>query len=141
MYLNRRVLKYCGISIFVILLFIVTYKCFNTLLYSFPDYDSNYNGTVAMNVYKYGEYRTSYSESIIFNNLITTGETVILPTAFLYSLFGVSNVTTCLMPFLYSIALLIMSYVVLLLAFSKSRYKYILCALVLFVVVISDMNF
>lgn len=66
-------------------------------------YDEAYNASVAANIYRYGEYRVSYPNNIVFYNMITTGETVILPTALLYILFGINNITSTVVALLYAL--------------------------------------
>ena len=75
----------------------------NTITTQLLAYDEAYNATVAANVFRYGEYRVSYPDNIVFYNMITTGETVILPTAALYTLFGINNITSTLVALLYAL--------------------------------------
>ena len=86
----------------------INYSDFNMI-----SYDDGYNATVAANYAKYGEYRVSYPSEITFYNMITTGETVLLPTALMYRVFGISNFTTCIVPIIYSLLAIWAIYVLL----------------------------
>lgn len=73
----------------------------NAIRFQAIGYDEGYNATVAANFMRHGEYRVSYPAEIPFYNIITTGETVILPTAFLYKVFGINAVTSSLIALIY----------------------------------------
>lgn len=73
----------------------------NSIQYQLIGYDEGYNATVAANVVRYGQYKVSYPADIVFYNKITTGMPVILPTALLYKIFGINNITTSIVSLTY----------------------------------------
>lgn len=68
------------------------------------DYDAAYNAQVALRYLNEGVYGIYYPSPATFPNIITTGQTVILPAILLYYLFGVRMITTGLVPLLYATA-------------------------------------
>lgn len=90
-----------GCIIVTFFLIIFAYDCINTIQYQVLAYDEAYNASVAANVMRYGEYRVSYPSDITFNNIITTGETVILPTALIYKVCGINTVTSSIVATIY----------------------------------------
>lgn len=95
----------CTIGMVILFTFtlVMLFDFLNYIQYSMLGYDEAYNATVAANYMKYGEYKVSYPLDVLFYNKITTGETVLLPTALLYSLFGINNITTSIVPVMYSV--------------------------------------
>ena len=73
----------------------------NAIRFQAMGYDEGYNATVAANFMRYGEYRVSYTAAIPFYNIITTGETVILPTALFYKVFGINAITSNITALIY----------------------------------------
>ena len=102
---NKRALyvQICVIFLMICFSFLFLIDGINLINNMVLSYDEAYNATVAANLFRYGEYRVSYPDNIVFYNMITTGETVILPTALLYSLFGINNITTTIVPLLYAL--------------------------------------
>lgn len=74
-------------------------------------FDGGWNATVAKNYADSGVYMTTYTSVELFNIAITTGQTVLLPTAIVFRLFGVSYETIAIIPLLYMCAFIIALYV------------------------------
>ena len=91
---------------FFILITIGIYSFFalNVIMVSIVDFDANYNATVAANLFKEHEYIVSYPWHIPFYHMITTGPTVIIPTAVLYRLFGINSITNSIVSLMYGCA-------------------------------------
>ena len=95
--------KIVGILVMVAFTILLTTDFINSAKHSVIHFDAAYNASVAANYARYGEYRVSYPAEIVFYNMITTGQTVLLPTALVYRLFGISNLSTCIVPIVYGI--------------------------------------
>ena len=85
------------------------------------DYDAAYNAQVALRYLNEGVYGIYYPSPATFPNLITTGQTVILPTILLYRIFGVRMITTGLVPLLYATAALFLLFLLLRRSFSAKN--------------------
>lgn len=70
-------------------------------------FDDSYNAQVAAHFADTFVYAVEYPDVIPCSVKITTGPTMLLPTAFLYRLFGVSVLTTQVIALVYSVLLLI----------------------------------
>ena len=70
-------------------------------------FDDSYNAQVAAHFAQTLEYAVEYPDVIPCSVKITTGPTMLLPTALLYRLFGVSALTTQIVALLYSVLLII----------------------------------
>lgn len=125
------------ISIFIMVFFI---DMLNIAEFFLMDFDGSYNATVAANYARYGKYAVSYPESIVYNNMITTGPTVLLPTSGLFALFGINWFTCHIVPLVYGCLTIILSWYLLKVSFSF-RYSSIISALVVISIVISDRLF
>lgn len=116
---NRNIDYIAGLSIVLLFAAIFFADAFNDCRYIIIGYDEGYNATVAANLVRHGKYMVSYPGDIVFYNLVSTGTPVILPTALLYKLFGISNITSCLIPILYSVAGIVLTWVLLRLALKE----------------------
>lgn len=96
--------------VFLLLIGIIFVDDINTIQYGLLDYDGSYNATVAANVARHGEYRVSYPQDTFFDNKITTGELVLLPVAGLYKVFGISQISSCIVVLIYSSMFLLLSW-------------------------------
>lgn len=90
-----------GIAIMIVAIILFIMNELNAVQYQLLTYDESYNATVAANVARYGEYRVSYPSKSVFYNMITTGETMLLPTALVYKLFGINTITSSIIPLVY----------------------------------------
>lgn len=130
------------ISLFLLVFAVLVFvgDCINKVNYQVIGFDESYNATVAANVMRYGEYRVSYPDNITFYNMITTGELVILPTAAVYRLFGVSAITTAIVPIVYG-ALSIIATALFLSKCIKNHekgYNFLLASILTILVVLAD---
>lgn len=93
---------------------IIVYLCFytfvNGMVNSTIGFDGGWNATVARNYADSGAYMTTYPSVELFNIAITTGQTVLLPAAIVFRLFGVSYETIAIIPLLYMCAFIIALY-------------------------------
>ena len=73
------------------------------------DFDASLNMQVALNLAQSGEYRTSYkihpTDYALFNPVITTGPTVIVPVALFFKIFGIGYLSGSVAMFFYLLAL------------------------------------
>lgn len=69
-------------------------------------FDGGWNAEVAKNLAFKGEYAVTYPSNIVFYYVITTGQTVIMPVALMYKIFGVNAYSTAAVPLMYSAALI-----------------------------------
>ena len=93
--LRNNIIHVCVITGFLILFIWMAFFCTNNVTISF---DASMNDQVSNNIAKYGKYASSYidvgynaTESTLFDHKIQTGSPVILPTALLDKIFGVSS--------------------------------------------------
>lgn len=124
---------YVAFAIFILVFFVSGIQTIRT---QEIDYDAAYNAQVALRYLNEGVYGIYYPSPATFPNIITTGQTVILPTILLYHLFGVRMLTTGLTPLLYSTASLIILFFLLRLSFSSEKKPTILSTLFPIVIVI-----
>lgn len=94
--------------LFVLFLMIVFTDGINTILVSKIGFDQSWNASVAANVARGYGYKVSYPGDIAFHVKISTGETVLLPTALIYKIFGINNLTTGIIPLIYGIVSLVL---------------------------------
>lgn len=92
-------------------LFVVLLLCCHLFISGFMTctvgFDGGWNAEVAKNLAFNGRYAVTYPYDIDFYYIITTGQTVILPVALAYKIFGVSSFSTALFPLLYTAGLII----------------------------------
>jgi len=140
MFKNSKDKKLFIISILLLFLFIIFFAtdAINSMKYNIIDFDGAYNATVAANMARYGKYMVSYPDNIIFYNIITTGPTVLLPTALLYYLFGISNLTTVIIPLIYSIFDIILIFIILYKCLKKIKYNALLATIFTILLCLSD---
>ena len=75
-------------------------------------FDEAWNASVAANVARGHGYMESYqSPGRLFPTVITTGQTVLLPTAILYKIFGVNLITSSIIPLLFGMTSIIVTYI------------------------------
>ena len=113
----------------------------NTIKYGVLDYDGSYNATVAANVARSGEYKISYPKEIVFDNKITTGELVLLPTALLYKLNGINTLSSSLIVLVYSTLAIIISYLLISDSFAQSLLTKSVVVMMLMMFILSDRLF
>ena len=106
--LNDRKIGFIIIVVFIILFF---WEGVNGVTTTWIPFDSAYNATVAANLARHGEYRVSYPAEILFYRKITTGVPLIVPTAIVYKLFGISSITTASVSLIYGVlSILLINY-------------------------------
>lgn len=66
--------------IIIVLCIVLSINVFNN---SFISFDGGWNSQVAAHYAETGEYSTTWPENIVFNAVITTGQTMLLPTAWI----------------------------------------------------------
>lgn len=111
--------------IFAIILVLITWDNINTGITSVIGFDEAYNAQVAKHFAETGKYAVTYPDEIVFYNSITTGPTMLLGTAFLYKVWGISNFTTNFIPIIYGAGTLILLYI-LFAQVLQTKCKYIL---------------
>ena len=127
----------------IIALCIYISDSWNVMKYDYISMDESYNSTVAANVIRHGEYKVSYPSDIVFYNVITTGQTVILPTALAFKIFGINSITSGLTSFVYSLGVIVLIWVLLNKCFKNSwgGYTNTLTTVLVILLVLSDSNF
>lgn len=128
-----------GLILFLAAVFLV--DGINTMQYQLLGYDEAYNGSVAANVMRYGRYRTSYPVRTAFYNLITTGQSVLFPTGILYRVVGISNLSSGIVPLLYGTADIFLFWRLLNKCLPDKKIKYILSAVLTYVILMTDRQF
>ncbi|WP_026499110.1 ArnT family glycosyltransferase [Butyrivibrio sp. WCD2001] len=129
----------CAVLILAILSLFMGCDFLNYIQHSLIGYDEGYNATVSANLMRYGTYRVSYPSEIVFYNMITTGEMVLLPTALLYKIFGISYVTTSIIPIIYSIlSVWLIGIIISSCLGSISSFKYTVSAFIAVIIIMSD---
>ncbi len=108
-------------------------------------YDEGYNATVAANFARYGQYMASYPGEIYFYNMITTGQTVLVPAAVLYKICGINSVTTGLVPLIYGLLSFIVLYALFCMAFkmhgSSLKFRHIISTGLTVCILLTDSQF
>ncbi len=137
-YKKIKVETVIGIVIMVIFTGIMTTDFVNTIQHSLIGYDEGYNATVAANVARYGEYRVSYPSNIVFYNKITTGTSVIIPTAIFYKIFGINYISTTIISVLYSICATFGIWILMSLCLGNIKGKSIFSAIGTIILILSD---
>ena len=140
---NKLLLKkvdfIAGLSIILLIVFIFVIDGVNSIQYQLICYDEGYNATVAANLFRYGEYRVSYPDSIVFYNRITTGPAVLVPTAILYSVFGISNLTSSIVALVYGALSIVLLGILFVLVFGKRAGQCSLSAALVVAAVAADL--
>lgn len=90
-----------GLILIIIFIIFVFVDDINSINHQLIGLDEGYNATVAANLVRHGKYYVSYPDYIVFANIITTGPLVILPTALLFKVFGVNNITASIVSLIY----------------------------------------
>ena len=140
-FLQRRLDLVAGVIAILIIMLIFFMDGLNSIQYQLICYDEGYNATVAANLSRYGEYRVSYPKDIVFYNRITTGTPVLVPTAWLYSIFGVNNITSGIVSLVYGTLDIALLWVLFALALGKRKLQYSLSAIMTLVAVTGDVYF
>ena len=84
------------------------YYAFN----SYVNFDEAFNLQIPANLVQHGEYGTTYDGGQLFDPVITTGPTVLLPIAAIFKLFGVGIISARLITYLYcAIAILLLAWI------------------------------
>ncbi len=137
---KRIVKKDYIISILLVIIFctIIFSDGINDIRYQLIGYDESYNASVAANLIRYGEYRVSYPNNIVFYNMITTGTTVILPVALLFRLFGINSITVNIIPLIYATLSFYLLYKLFSKCLVREKMGYIWAALLSVMVFLSD---
>lgn len=130
-----------GLILLTIFLFIFVTDGINVIQHQAIGYDEGYNATVAANVMRHGVYRTSYPAKITFYNLITTGQSVLLPTALLYKLFGINTVTSTIVSLIYGTLDIILFWWLLNKCLSNRKGKYLLSSILVYIFLMTDQLF
>lgn len=133
---NREFLLSCLLVGVVAVIFFV--DGFNAIQYKSINYDDGYNATVAANFARYGVYKVSYPDDIVFYNMITTGTPVLLPTAILYKLFGINELTTAFIPLLYTTFSFVLMFIILCHSYGDVKKKYVVSAVMCVILLMSD---
>lgn len=83
----------------------------NVFQFSYISFDGGWNAQVAANYAATGKYATTWPKDVIFYPIITTGQTMLIPTAWVFELFGVSFETIAIVPLCYMTAFIILLYI------------------------------
>lgn len=108
--MKERIYYFIPNIIFILILILFLYNGINVSKTNAIGFDEAYNAQVARHFSETGIYAVTYPDEIVFYNAITTGPTLLLGTAFLYKIFGISNITTNLIPIFYGVGVLILLY-------------------------------
>ena len=129
--MQSKIDKQKKMGLFLIAFFLLFFLIdgINTIKYGLIAYDDAYNATVAANMVRIGKYVVTYPSEIIFHNIITTGPLVLLPTAIIYKLFGISSLTTGIVPLLYSVVDILLIFIIICKCTKNTKYNYILAAI------------
>lgn len=138
---GNKLEKFIGGFILIIAIIIFCFRGVNEINNIVISYDEAYNATVSANLAKYGEYKVSYPSDIVFYNKITTGQTVLVPTAIMYRLFGINDITSAIIPLIYSIGCFILLFILLCELFEKNKFKHVISAVVVCLAFLSDFYF
>lgn len=113
----QKTRKYLNLkqSVVLICYFIITLLCLmmaiNVFNNSFISFDGGWNAQVAANYAKTGEYETTWPKNTVFYNVITTGQTMLLPAAWIFKLCGLSFETIAFVPLCFMIGFILTLYV------------------------------
>lgn len=115
----------------------------NAMLCRTISFDDAYNAQVSKNFAEFNKYETSYPETIVFSNVITTGPTMLVPTGILFKAFGISELSIGLVPLIYSCIVLISIWILCLKIFERIKYRIVLSTLltIFFVLINSWINY
>lgn len=126
----NKLSKVLGITLLLILSWFWISDGINRISNGAILFDDSYNAQVSANVSDTGVYKVDYPSDIIFYNRITTGPTVLLPTALAYSLLGISNFSTALVPFLYSIVAILLIFLLAYFSFDAYEHRLLVASVV-----------
>ncbi len=121
---NNREKSLTVISVFllIIVLFLFFHDCINEILnFILLDFDGSYNAQVAKNFAEEGFYGVNYPDRIAYYNIITTGPTVLLPTALIYKMFGINYLTTGIIPLIYAAGVITLLFLLSLVIFKRMK--------------------
>lgn len=127
-----------GFLIVIVFMLANIFDGVNIIRHQIIEFDAGYNATVAANLMRYGEYRVSYPSNINFYNIITTGQAVILPTAFMFKVFGINNITTTIVALIYGVLVIPAIWCMFGKCFSKRRGTYSVSAVLTVLLLLSD---
>lgn len=133
--------KILGWGILIVAILIFAFRGINEMDNTVIAYDEAYNATVSANLAKYGEYKVSYPSDIIFYNKISTGQTVLVPTAILYYFGGINDITSALIPLIYGCGCFVVAFILISEIFEKRKYKYIIASFATSIIFLSDFYF
>lgn len=138
---NHSMEKIIGILLLFFAIMLFFNRGVNEINNTVIGYDEAYNATVSMNFAKYGEYKVSYPSDITFYNKITTGQTVLVPTAILYRLFGINDLTSAAVPLLYGCGCFVIFFILLCELFKKNKMHHIISSIITLLIFLSDFYF
>lgn len=136
-----RLEKMIGLFILFAAIAFFAFRGVNEISNTVISYDEAYNATVSANLERYGEYRVSYPSDIKFYNKITTGQTVLVPTAVLYYIFGIDDFTSGIVPLAYGIGCFVLLFILLCELLKDNEFKHIISAVMVMVLFLSDFYF
>ena len=129
-------------SLLALALMVFISDSLNRMQYDYISLDESYNATVAANVVRYGEYRVSYPSNMNFYIPIPTGQTVILPTALLFKIFGINPITCAMVPLIFSVGTFLLIFFIFKVIFSNwGKYTTTLSAILTVLLIMSDGNY
>ena len=138
---NYSVERMIGIVLLFLAIILFLTRGINEIDNTVIGYDEAYNATVSANFAKYDEYKVSYPSDIIFYNKITTGQTVLVPTAILYKLLGINDLTSAIVPLLYGCGCFVILFVLLCQLFEKNKICHIISSILASLTLLSDFYF
>lgn len=127
-----------GTVLIVLFMIVFIIDAVNVISNQFIGYDEGYNATVAASVMRSGIYQVSYPAHIVFYNIITTGSTVLLPTALIYRFFGISSFTTKIVPVIYGALCVLLFWIFMKMCLNKFRYKNSMAAVLTILFILSE---
>lgn len=127
-----------GSALLMILMYFWISDGVNRISNSALGFDDAYNAQVSANVYETGEYKVDYPSDIIFYNEVTTGPTLLLPAAWAYNLLGISNFSTALVPFIYSVFSILLTFLLAYFLFQPYEHGLLVASLVTCACVLSS---
>lgn len=122
----------------------------NVLNNSFVSFDGGWNAQVAANYATTGKYGTTWPKGAVFYKVITTGQTMLLPTSWIFRLCGVSFETIASIPLCFMIGFILALYTfikrivaeILLIRYNNSNYILVnVISLIILIIMWSVINF
>lgn len=98
----------CLVSILLLATAAAVWMGGHQIVYNYLSFDGGMNAQMARNLIEHGRYATHYGSYRDFDHRVTTGPTVVLPTALSFGAFGVSTFTAQLTSLMYFIALFVL---------------------------------